>query len=159
MPPADRPRSRKDKILDKLPIVLIVGGLAGFIFAFTLSSGGDEAANRDPAIEELFPAEGSEVLRQTQIGIDLQSGYDAQLYINDIPIPLDEVNIRRSDDDPGESLPSPDQVNSLSRFLYQPAPNKTIEVLPADRNCVLAEYWPLDDPANIKSVRWCFTVA
>lgn len=45
------------------------------------------------AVEGYSPADGSTVLRQTQIVIDLEPGYDIDLRIDDTPIPESEIDV------------------------------------------------------------------
>ena len=146
-----------------LPPLLLTAGIAIFITAFFLgNTGGDDTltVTGNPAVEALTPEPGTEVLRQSQVGIDLAPGYEAELVINDIPIPLDEVNVLRAEDDPERSAEVAGAFDtSLSRFLYQPLEGRAIPELKADENCAVATFWPIADPTNIDSVRWCFTVA
>ena len=102
---------------------LITLGVVLVIFALIISTQGSEdiRIEGNPAIEALIPEEDSEVLRQAAVGIDLASGYDAELTINDIPIPRDQINVLRSEEDPRESAGTGGSFGStLNRFVFQP---------------------------------------
>ncbi len=146
-----------------LPPLLLLGGVGIFVTAFLVSNTSDNSVasvTGNPAVEALTPPPGSEVLRQSQVGIDLAAGYEAELTINDVPIPLDEINILRSTENPDESAEVAGVFDTtISRFLYQPLEGRSVPELKADENCAVAQFWPIADPDNIDTVRWCFTVA
>ena len=139
---------------------LITLGVVLVIFALIISTQGSEdiRIEGNPAIEALIPEEDSEVLRQAAVGIDLAPGYDAELTINDIPIPRDQINVLRSEDDPRESAGTGGSFGStLNRFVFQPLDGRAVPELLGGRNCVVAEYWLLSDPSARKRIKWCFT--
>ncbi len=142
------------------PLAITVG-VAVFAVAFVVANTDDpEVRVSNPAVEELIPAPGSEVLRQSQVGVDLATGFAAELVINGVPIPPDEVNILRDPADPGESAEQPGTFGTtINRFVYQPLEGRAVPELKGDENCVVATFWPLSDPDDIDSVEWCFTVA
>jgi hypothetical protein len=97
------------------------------------------------------------VIRQVEVGIDLVSGYEAELTINGIAIPQDQLNILRDIDNPRESAASQGTFGTtLNRFTYQPLEGRVIPELLGDRHCVVAVYWPLAEPGDRQSVEWCF---
>lgn len=100
-------------------------------------------SDADPSIDALVPTPGSEVLRQAQIGIDLASGYTAELTVNGIPIPADQV------------IGDP----SLAQFFYLPRPDGAAGELNPGPNCITATYWRVaDGPERASSESWCFEV-
>tara|TARA_B100001142_G_C14340787_1_gene657791 strand:- start:949 stop:1365 length:417 start_codon:yes stop_codon:yes gene_type:complete len=135
-------------------------GICGVILGFALSSQGssDIRVEGNPIIESLLPEPDSEVLRQSFVGIDLISGYEAELTINGVPIPPDEINVLRDLENPRESAETSGSFGStLNRFLYQPLEGRSVPELLGDRNCVSAVYWPLSDPEKRQRIDWCFT--
>ena len=151
------PKSKLKRIVGPALITL---GVVMVIFALIISNPGSEdiRIEGNPAIEALIPEENSEVLRQAAVGIDLASGYDAELTINDIPIPRDQINVLRSEEDPRESAGTGGSFGStLNRFVFQPLDGRAVPELLGGRNCVVAEYWPLSDPSSRKRIEWCFT--
>jgi hypothetical protein len=145
-----------------VPAIGLALGIAIFVIAFVVANTDNEtpAVFTSPVIDALTPLPGSEVLRQSQVGIDLVSGYEAELVLNDTPIPPDQINVLRNPADPDEST---DQAGAFSetinRFLYQPLEGRAVPALRGDENCVVATFWPIADPTDIDSVEWCFTVA
>lgn len=144
------------------PAIGLAVGIAIFITAFIVADtpSEDDVIFSDPAIEALLPAEGSEVLRQVQVGIDLVGGFAAELTINGVPIPPDQVNVFRNPDDPSQSAEQPGAfATTINRFAYQPLEGRAVPELKGDQNCAVAAFWPVADPTDIRTVEWCFTVA
>lgn len=140
----------------------IAAGVVIFILGFVVADTNtdDDVIFNDPAIEALLPVPGSEVLRQSQVGIDLISGFDAELVINGVPIPRDQVNVLRNSENPDESAEQPGVfAETINRFLYQPLEGRAVPELKGDENCVVATFWPLSDPTDVRTTSWCFTVA
>ena len=150
-------RSLFSRVIGPLMVTL---GICGVILGFALSSqdNGDIRVEGNPIIESLLPEPGSEVLRQSFVGIDLIAGYEAELTINGTPIPPDQINILRDLDNPRKSAETSGSFGStLNRFLYQPLEGRAVPELLGDRNCVSAVYWPLSDPEKRQIIEWCFT--
>ena len=153
----DKNRSLFSRLIGPL---LLTMGICGVILGFALSSQGssDIRVEGNPIIESLLPEPDSEVLRQSFVGIDLISGYEAELTINGVPIPPDEINVLRDLENPRESAETSGSFGStLNRFLYQPLEGRAVPELLGDRNCVSAVYWPLSDPEKRQRIDWCFT--
>ncbi len=153
----DKTRSLFSRLIGPL---LLTMGICGVILGFALSSQGssDIRVEGNPIIESLLPEPDSEVLRQSFVGIDLISGYEAELTINGVPIPPDEINVLRDLENPRESAETSGSFGStLNRFLYQPLEGRSVPELLGDRNCVSAVYWPLSDPEKRQRIDWCFT--
>ena len=153
----DKTRSLFSRLIGPL---LLTMGICGVILGFALSSQGssDIRVEGNPIIESLLPEPDSEVLRQSFVGIDLISGYEAELTINGVPIPPDEINVLRDLENPRESAETSGSFGStLNRFLYQPLEGRAVPELLGDRNCGSAVYWPLSDPEKRQRIDWCFT--
>jgi hypothetical protein len=84
------------------------------------------------------------VLRQSEIGIDLAAGYDADLTIDGIAIPRSQLRL----------VPQQNQV------FFTPGEGKAIEELEAGDTCVTATIWKSSEGPGKDSqpVQWCFTV-
>lgn len=140
-----------EKVLRKLrPALLIVGLVGGLVALATATSRPSGDGGRSPLlqsdispIEALIPEENAEVLRQDRVGVDLVPGWFAELTINGVPIPDDELN----------------STESLGLYFFQAREGRVIEELQADRNCATATLRPFADPQTTQRVTWCFTAA
>jgi len=98
----------------------------------------------DSAVEELIPGDGSpNVLRQSEIGIDLTDGWVASLAVNGRDIPDDQLRVN----------------GPLNQFFFTPGPGKEIERLNAGTVIVVASIWkPVDGETreDARQVIWRF---
>jgi hypothetical protein len=139
---------------------MVTFGVLLVVLALLLTNRGskDVRVEGNPIIEALVPEADSEVLRQTTVGIDLISGYEAELTINGIPIPPDQINVLRDVENPRKSATTGGSFGStLNRFVFQPLNGRAVPELLGGKNCVVAEFWPLSDPSERKKIEWCFT--
>lgn len=103
----------------------------------------DPEVPREQVVEQTFPAEGSQVLQQQQIGIDLGGTYRvARLTIDRQPVPEEQL-IRRDE---------------LGQVFFQPGPDLVIEAFPPGRVCAVAEVVDARTGEAVRSVEWCFEV-
>ena len=135
---------------------LVVSGLLGFGLVLLVlaalngaEDGTDITVTGNPAIDALIPDRESEVLRRTEVGIDLAEGYQAALTIEtsdgrNIPIPSDQLDGNFQD--------------NLGRFIFRPGDGQVLDVFPPQSNCVTATIWPVIDRQDTQTVRWCFEV-
>lgn len=108
------------------------------------TGGSDGTAAGSEGVERLQPTEGSEVLRQTPIQVDLEVGWGlGSLALNGTEIPEEEWDV----------------TAELALWEYTPGEGKTVEELAADRNCVAASIFQLADPDQTHDLAWCFTAA
>lgn len=132
----------------RLFIIVLVGAAVAVAvvgFAFTGGGGDDLTVSDNPAIEEISPTRGAEVLQQEPITVDLAPGYEGTIErLNDIVIPPAEVSF-----DPTRNI-----------VTFDPAEGKVIETLLPDQNCVTARYWLIaEGPTLASTFTWCFTAA
>ena len=100
-------------------------------------------------LEQLVPSSGAEVPVQSQVGIDLATGYDAYLIINDVQV--DNVVTDPNADGLLKTL-------TVGRVDYTPMEGHRIETLLPGENCVTALIWKQEDGKDsAKPLRWCFT--
>lgn len=118
--------------------------VAAACLAIVATKGIDSATNLDDGhIERLIPSPGAKVLQQDLIGIDLAPGYEGQLTLNGVALPMDQVN----------------WMPELNQLTFRPGAGKVVEQLSAGQNCMLAEYWPSAyGPTQSSRYTWCFTV-
>ncbi len=128
----------KQKIALAIPLLIAAVAIVGAFFI----GGNDSPKADDRVVEALIPGNNDKVLQQSQVGIDLQSGWDGSLQIDGTPIPLDQLT----------------KVLSQGLITFQPGPGKVLEYLPAGQNCVVARFWPQATPEQNLSRQWCFTV-
>jgi hypothetical protein len=130
---------------------LLLVGAAVLLFWVTQDTRptGKDGPTRDPSIEAVFPTDGSDVLRQSEAGIDLVEGYRASLSANGTAIPGDQITGIDSDGNP-----------SLARYSFAPSAGKVIETWRTGQNCMTATYWPADaGPGQSTTYSWCWTAA
>jgi hypothetical protein len=135
--------------------VLIVAGLAVVVvLAIVINNnavtGDQEASFSKPSyVERLIPESGAEVPVQSQVGLDLATGYDAYLIVNDVQI--DNTVTDPTSDGLQKTL-------TVGRVEYVPMKGHRVEKLKSGDNCVTALVWKQQDgKETAKPLRWCFT--
>jgi len=114
----------------------------------TAQVSGAGTAERDPdGVDALIPRDGSEILGQDQIGIDLAAGWTGELVLqpqsNAPAVPLTDDDLERDE---------------LNRITFRPAPGKVVERLSGDY-CLLATIWDQVEgrEATQRTEAWCFS--
>lgn len=124
-----------------IPLLLLVAvGAVVTLFRRDGDSGGTPEAQ---VIERLIPGEGDSTIAQAAVGIDLITGWDASLTINQVPIPDDQLQ----------------KTLDLGQITFDPGEGKVIEALNGQQqNCATATYWQLaTGPEQSFTRTWCFT--
>ena len=149
MPIADAPSTPPGRTKIPPQVWAVIGALGVVILVaayFAAQSGTPSPLADEPAegiIENLVPAEGSEVLQQGRFGIDLAPGWEATLVVNDIQIPDDQLT----------------RVPELNQVFFVPGEGQVITTLPPGSNCISARFWPSERGPEDSQVRtWCFDV-
>ena len=95
-------------------------------------------------VESLLPPNGSQVLQQSTVGIDLASGWEGILRIGGQDIPEDQLTVS----------------TALNQVTFTPGPDKVLEALSPGRLCAQALVWrSAAGRANSeRTVSWCFEV-
>lgn len=125
---------------------LLLAALVGFVYAFTLGRGTTDIVPTGDAVERLVPPQGSQILRQSEIGIDLAPEWTGVLQVNGLEIPEDQLR----------------RVPAQNQVFFTPGPGQEIEELPAGQVNVVALIWrPVADETreDADTVRWSFSVA
>jgi hypothetical protein len=133
-----------------LIVVAIVAAGALMVWVYNNAVVGSDATSDSlpDGVERLIPDSGASVLTQSTVGIDLATGYDADLEINGERI----TNVVTDPD--GDGL---HKDLSVGRIEYRPGPGRRIEALEPTRNCVVAHVWRQEDGrASQQPVSWCF---
>lgn len=127
--------------------VVVVGALAGFVFAFTI--GGDQSPDPEltnSAVERFIPPNGSPaVVRQAEIGVDLATGWTGVLAVDGVEIPEDEL--RRNEPE--------------NMVFFMPGPGRVVEELAPGPHTITALIWRLENEtrADAQPVSWSFRAA
>jgi hypothetical protein len=126
--------------------LLLALGVGLFLLSGRYGVSDDSPQATDSAVEQLIPGDKSpNVPRQSEIGIDLATGWTAKLNINGFNIPEDQL--RRNE--------------PLNQVFFTPGEGKEIEVLRPGPVFVIATIWRPDlsqTEADGRQVRWAFTV-
>jgi hypothetical protein len=125
---------------------LLLVALVGFVYAFTLGGGSTDIVPTGDAVERLVPPQGSQVLRQTELGIDLAPEWTGILQVNGIEIPEDQLR----------------RVPAQNQVFFTPGPGQEIEELPPGQVNVVALIWrPVagETRDDADTIRWSFAVA
>jgi hypothetical protein len=95
----------------------------------------------DPAVRQLFPEPGDHVVRQERVGVTLASAYTGVLQVNGVEVPEDET----------------ERVAGLNQIFFTPGPDKAVESLGPDRNCIAVVLWRYDQTRDqSRRFAWCF---
>lgn len=123
-------------------MTLLIVAAAGVVVLLAMNSDGRPQPRLFPGqIRQLVPNPGDQVPHQTRVGVIVSPTWSAELSINGIVIPLDEMTIR----------------SSLGEYFYDPGPGKVIEELPQGRICVVAGARSQLDDEEPVSHAWCFS--
>lgn len=126
--------------------LLLVAALL-VVLSARYEAGPDQPSLVDAAVQGFYPARESTVPRQTQIGIDLVPGWDADLRINGVDIPDDEER----------------KVGGLNQVFFTPGKGEIIESLAPGEVVVTAFIWrPAQGETRengARSVTWRYRAA
>jgi hypothetical protein len=128
-------------------VVLAVAITLLAIAVRSLSDGGDDPVLRggDAAIvENLIPRRDAQVPQQSNVGIDLVTGWAGTLVIDGVEIPGDELQV----------------TPEIGLIEFTPGDGKAVEALDAGQNCVSAVIWKVSDGRGVadRTIPWCFEV-
>jgi hypothetical protein len=129
-------------------VVALLVVAAGLVWLSARYKGEPEAPSlTDAAVEQFVPGAQTAALRQSEIGVDLAPGWDADLRINGVDIPEDEER----------------RVAPLNQVFFTPGPGRIIESLSPGEVDVTAIIWrPAAGETRDKgsrAVRWSFHVS
>src|SRR3954452_6608923 len=127
-----------------LSLLLVAGFGLFWLAGHNGQSGEVPKLASDAAVESLIPGDGSpNVLRQSEIGIDLADGWVASLAVNGREIPDDQLRVN----------------GPLNQFFFTPGAGKAVEKLNPGTVIVVASIWkPVDGEtrADARQVVWRF---
>ena len=139
------PKQQKPFVTVRAVVISVILVASFVLLGWAINSGRDNLKTQprytNSAVEATYPKEGDLDLRQSRIGIDLVSGYTAELSLDNVPIPKDEV----------------DFVVGLDQYFYQPGPGTATGALSPGRHCAKATITKVIDPNTPESTfAWCF---
>lgn len=156
----ERRRRRVDKGLLAASLV-IAAGLVLIAWGMISAVTGDEGVDRPDEIESVFPVENAtQVLQQTNVRVDLEAGYGAELEIDGVLLPT--TRLGEVEAEPGEQVNLPptavfDAGNSVISF--QPVDGAPIEEFSEGRHQVRVIFWNIEDGREYaRSYVWSFDV-
>ena len=131
-----------------LAAVIVAGSV--YIFQNAVTGSGSDDLALPAYVEGLIPPPGSEVLSQSEVGVDLAEGYDAYLVIDGVPI------TERVSDIEADGLFFDSGRNVVQ---YNPGPGRRVESLASPESCVAAWVWRvIDGQDTATQTYWCFDV-
>jgi hypothetical protein len=159
----ERPARRRIDPKLLLASLAIATGLVLIALALVRAVTGDEAAHLPAAIETVTPAPAAiQVPQQSQVIVDLVSGYEGRLVIDDVELPTVRLDTLGSlDVEPGEQIDIPPGVvfePGNSTLTYTPTEDAPIERFAPGNHVITVIYWPTEQgPDRARSFRWTFT--
>jgi len=124
-----------------IAVLLVIVGAS--IFGVTQLDSSPSAGVSD-IIENISPGNNDKVLQQSPVEIDLLTGWDGALTIDQREIPDDQLT----------------KVGVQGRISFEPGPGKVFEFFPAGQNCASLTYWQIrtGPETALPPYTWCFTV-
>jgi hypothetical protein len=132
------PKAVRRSIIAALLLIVAVA-----VYGLTQLDGSTSNASTQ-IVQSVSPANNAQALQRDPVEIDLETGWDAKLTIDERPIPDDQL----------------DRVTQQGKITFTPGPGKAFEIFPAGRNCVTMTYWQVRTGPEQSFVypSWCFTV-
>jgi hypothetical protein len=125
----------------------------GIFVSLAFIGGGGESCTTPDAIVRVMPECNESVLGQAPIEVEVETGYRAELKINGVQIPADELQTNVGGDDVGVGV-------SPTVFRYVPAEGKTVEQFQPNLNVVVVSYYPINRGIEeARDFQWTFRAA
>lgn len=149
----------------RLAIVAMLLAASGFVVAASRAGNDAGEAGADPAIVAYQPAPGGRVLRQSEVGVELEQGYDGRLTIDGVAIPETQMV--------GAILPGTEAFENLSaeqRTLgprpnnknvvrYRPGAGKAVSRFQTGSVEIVVRFWLIaEGPETARSVTYSISV-
>lgn len=155
-------RLDREKLLISAALAL---GLVFIVLGVNSAQTGREAQKLPDTIESISPGPGDTVLRQSQIFVDFQAGFDAVLILDGLELPvtrLDELQGTGAQPKPGAQVElPPTAIYDPGNFSisFQPQEGAAITGLFQGRHTALVLYWKVEESRQkARSFTWTFTV-
>lgn len=115
--------------------------IAVIVFTVVLFPDADEV-RLPTAVEAVAPGDGDTVLRQTDLVIDMALGYEIEVYIDQVLVPLEEFAT----------------IEATGTYTWVPGPGKTFEEWSPGLHRVLIRYERTAGGVDFGELRWVFRV-
>lgn len=135
-------------------LVIVLGLLAavGCLVVAARSAGDSEdTVAGSSAIVSFLPTPGGRVLRQSEVGVELEDGYDGRLTIDGVAIPEEQM-VGAIDPDSAEYRQLPDELrdkgprpNNKNVVKFQPGPGKALTEYDTGSVEITVRYWRIAD--------------
>jgi hypothetical protein len=140
--------------------LLVAVAIVMIVYGFASAETGDRAVQiTDPGVENVYPQPGAIVLRQSEIGADLATGYRGVLIVDGQEIPTFDLVATDGTTSSGATFDAvfdPAQ-NTVS---FTPKKGATVEALSPDRHTVTVVFWKMDESRDTaRSITWSFKVS
>lgn len=126
----------------RITFTLLGVALAAVVVAAVVLAPSGRVTELPEAVERISPVDGSTVLRQTQLEVDMRVGYGIELFVDGVRIPFDEIRF----------------TESTGTHVWRPGPGLTFETWRPGAHAILIR-WDrvvgLPDPGEL---RWSFRV-
>jgi hypothetical protein len=137
----------------KLLLIAMTAVALGIFVSLAWVGGGGEGCTTPDAIVRVMPDCNESVLGQAPIEVEVENGYRAELTINGVQIPSDELQTNVGGNDIGVGV-----TPTVYRFV--PGEGKTVEQLDPNLNCAIVSYYPVARGIEeARDFQWCFRAA
>ena len=144
----------------------IAFGLVVVVLGINASVTGREEQHLPDAIEEIDPIRGAtQVLQQSRVFVDLQTGYDAVMILNGVEletVSLDQLGTNGTLPKPGEQISLPAKAifePGNNTLTYTPVAGGPVEKFDTGLNTATVLYWKSEEGrTGARSYTWTFTV-
>jgi hypothetical protein len=124
-------------------ILTVLGAaLAAVVVGAVVLTPSGRAPDLPDVLDSYAPVDGSTVLRQTRIVVDLAPGYDLDLRVDGTAIPDSELDV----------------IEETGRFSWEPGPGKTFEQWTPGFHAIEATWDRVTGLPDPGSLRWRFRV-
>jgi len=112
----------------------------------------------DPAVVTRFPGPGDKVLRQSEVGAELEPGYDGRVLVNGVEIPEDQM-IGAIDPGSSEAQKYGVRPNNRNEVFFKPEEGKVIDTLRTGVNTITISFWPEKEGEDAaRTISWQISV-
>jgi hypothetical protein len=137
----------------RLVIVAILAAAVA-VLVVTVGSGDDTGGGgtgcAHPAVVAFDPCPGDRILRQAQVGVELEPGYDGRISVNGVPVPEEQMQGAIIPGTEAYDQLTPEQrdlgprPNNKNVVKFQPGEGKVVEEFSGQVR-VRVRFWPIED--------------